>query len=222
MNSRTRRTTTLALVVALAAGSAAAWLVNDYATALRKREGAPVTIAVAAAPIARGTRIDDRLAVSAIGERVVPRAYTPVGAVKAAENVLGMVTTVDLPRGAYLTTADFSGGPLSGGAGFRLRDGERAITINALVTPDDAEPAPGRQADVLASGVGGGASTSLLLSGAEILAVADAAAETSDSLDQAAGAPPHRRITLRVAAGQAAAVVRADAFAKELRVVMRP
>jgi hypothetical protein len=67
----------------------------------------------------------------------------------------------------------------------------------------------------------------LVLSGAEILAIVNAAAETTVSRDEGtdtpdAGAPGRRRVTLRVTAGQAPAVVRADAFAKELRLVMRP
>ncbi|MBK5230201.1 MAG: hypothetical protein JJE27_03405, partial [Thermoleophilia bacterium] len=191
------------------------------------RDGAPATVAIATAPIARGTRVDDRLVASAFDERVVPRAYVPAGAIGAAEDLLGTVAAVDLPRGAYLTAADFSGGPRGGGVGFRLREGERAITVNALVAPDGAEPSPGRRADMLASGVGGGATTALVISGAEILAVANDAAEAMDSRDEGAGtpdagAPGRRRVTLRVTAGQAPAVVRADAFAKELRLVMRP
>jgi hypothetical protein len=63
---------------------------------------------------------------------------------------------------------------------------------------------------LLSSGVGGANQTSLLLSGAEVLAI-DAAARG----DQA-------RITLRTTAEQAIALIRADVFARELRAVMWP
>lgn len=226
MSGALRRTTALAIFVALVAGTIAAWLVRDFMSSVRDRDGSPVAIAVALTPIARGARVDDKLLVAAVGRRLVPRAFVPKGAVRAGEDLLGSIAAVDLPQGAYLTAADFSAVESAGGTGFNLRRGERAVSVNALVAPDGADPSPGRQADLLASGIGGGSSTTLVLAGAEILAVADASVEQSEALDgddsSDGGGVPHQRITLRVSQAQAPSVVRADAFAKELRVLMLP
>lgn len=226
MSGALRRTTALAIVAALVAGTLAAWLVHDFMSSVRNRDGSPVTIAVALAPIARGARVDDQLLVAAVGQRTIPRVFAPKGAVGEGEDLLGSVAAVDLPPGAYLTTADFSAAKSAGGTGFNLRRGERAVSVNALVAPDGADPSPGRQADLLASGIGGGSSTSLVLAGAEILAVSDASATQTQPLDgedsSDGDAVPRRRITLRVSQAQAPSVVRADAFAKELRVLMLP
>jgi hypothetical protein len=62
----------------------------------------------------------------------------------------------------------------------------------------------------MSSGTGGSQQTSLLLSGAEVVAVDDTARGDA------------QRITLRVAQSQAASVIRADVFARELRAIAWP
>lgn len=203
------RTTGLALVAALIAGVAAAWMVSDYVQRVERRPGPLVSVLVAAQPIARGSRFDE-IPTRALSSRRVPKSFAPVGALSAFGAMRGRRAVVDLSPGAYIT--DAMAVPVAA-VGYRLRRGERAVSIEAVVTPDGAKPVTGQSVDLLASGIAGAAETSLVLSGAELLAVADAG-------DDAAGTA--RRFTLRVAAAQAAQVVRADTFAKELRLLVRP
>lgn len=213
MKGAPRRATLAVTAISLISGIAAAWLVGDLLSAQNRRNGPLVSVPVAVAPIARGTRIDDALLAEAVADRSIPRSFVPAGTVKSTQDLLGAVAAVDIPRGAYLTAADVSPSGNVGGAGFKLRRGERAVTVDALVAPDGADPSPGGRIDLLASGIGGGSSTELVIARAEVLATGDANGE---------GVASHRRITLRVAAAQAAAVVRADTFAKEVRAVAVP
>lgn len=245
MTRPTRRSSAVALVAAVVAGLAAAFLVTDYARSLKDGHGAPVSVVVAAAPITGGTRMNADNLTALVTTRAIPRSYLPSGTVTAPEDLLDTVAAVDLPAGALLTAADFPGRAQAGGPGFRLRRGERAITVSAVVAPDAADPAPGRVADLLASGIGGVTTTVLVVAGAEILATGEASSfaetptgdEPTEPEDSNGGAadddefataespppgPPRRRVTLRLTADQAIAAVRADAFAKELRVVLRP
>lgn len=203
------RATGLALAAALIAGVSAAWMVSHYVQRVERRPGPLVRVLVSARPIARGSRLDD-LPPGALSSRRVPKSFAPVGALGSFSALPGRRAVVDLPPGAYITDATVA--PVIA-TGYRLRRGERAVSVEAAVAPDGAEPAAGQSVDLLASGIGGAAETSLVLSGAELLAVADGG-------DGAAGSA--RRFTLRVAAAQAAPVVRADTFAKELRLLVRP
>lgn len=203
------RATGLALAAALIAGVAAAWMVSDYVQHVERRPGPLVTVLVAARPIARGSRLDD-LPPHAFSSRRVPKSFAPVGALSALGALSGRRTVVGLPPGTYITDATVAP---AADAGYRLRRGERAVSIEAVVAPDDAEPAAGQSVDLLASGIGGAAETALVLSGAELLAVSDAGGAAAETA---------RRFTLRVAAAQTAPVVRADTFAKELRLLVRP
>lgn len=199
----------MALAAALIAGVTAAWMVSDYVQRVERRPGPSVSVLVAARPIARGSRFDE-LPPRAFSSRRVPKLFAPVGALGAFSAIPGRRAVVDLPSGAYITGAMVV--PVAA-AGYRLRRGERAVSIEAVVTPDGAEPAAGQSVDLLASGIGGAAETALVLSDAELLAVADAAGGAAGTA---------RRFTLRVAAAQAAEVVRADTFAKELRLLVHP
>lgn len=210
MKRPAERATGLALVAALIAGVVAAWMVSDYVQRVEQRPGPPVRVLVAARPIARGARLDE-LPSRAFLVRRIPRSFAPEGALGSLGALPGRRAAIDLPAGAFITGATLA--PAAAAAGFRLRRGERAVSVEAVVAPDGAEPVAGQSVDLLASGIGGAAETSLVLSGAQLLAVSDAG-------DGAAGSA--RRFTLRVSAAQAAPVVRADTFAKQLRLLVRP
>ena len=196
-------------VAALLAGALAAWLVSDYTGSLANRAGRPVRVLVAAGPIVRGQEVTAAMAGSAITERSVPRAYAPADAVTSADRLSGTRAITDIARGAYLTQSLFVSGGVA--AGYRLRRGERAVTIDAKVSPDGADPQPGASVDIFASGFGGGSSTSLELAAAELLVAGRPAADRAQ-----------QRLTLRVSATQVPALIRGDVFARELRAVVRP
>ncbi|MBI4897944.1 MAG: hypothetical protein HY827_06215 [Actinobacteria bacterium] len=213
MSGLPRRLTLAVTAISLLSGVAAAWQVSDLLTAQHRRNGPLVSVPVAVAPIARGTRIDDAVLAESVTDRSVPRSFTPIGAVRSQRDLLGAVAAVDIPRGAYLTVADLSFTGSAGGAGFKLRRGERAVTIDAVVAPDGTELSPGSEIDLLASGIGGGSDTDLVIERAEVLVAGDVGEATTTS---------RKRITLRVSASHLSAVIRADAFAKEVRAVTVP
>ncbi|MGH2907332.1 MAG: hypothetical protein ACRDKI_11270 [Solirubrobacterales bacterium] len=87
---------------------------------------------------------------------------------------------------------------------FRLRRGERAVTVDARLDPAGAEARSGDTIDLVASGGDGDQDSRLLLAGAEVLQGTT------------------RSLTLRVRSDQIAAVISADVFARELRAIIRP
>ncbi|MFY9265254.1 MAG: Flp pilus assembly protein CpaB [Solirubrobacterales bacterium] len=221
MTEHPRRIATLTLAAALVCGVAAAWLVSGYTDSLRRVGGNPVSVLVAAEPIPRGTLVDSRFLETSVGRRIVPAAYAPVDVLDATGSLSGARASIDIPAGGYLTSAAFSSA--ARGAGYRLRADERAVTIDARVAPGGTTLPPGQRVDVLVSGLGGGSTTTLVLSGAEVLAVGDqtAGAESGDGSGEPAGAPG-REVTLRATVDQATVLTRADAFAKEIRLLVRP
>lgn len=210
MTRRAARTSWLALAIALVAGVTAAWLVNGYARGLERRAGANVAVVVANRAISAGTEFGE-LPPDALSLRRLPKSYMPPEAIGSIGELAARRAAVDLPRGSLITAAVAAIVVANGG--YELRRGERAVSVEAVVSPDGARPAAGQTVDLLASGIGGAADTSLVLAGAEILAAGDADA----SVPAVA-----RRFTLRVGASQAASVVRADTFARQLRLLVRP
>lgn len=206
-NPRLARTFALA---ALIAGLLAAWLASNYAGGVERRAGRPVNVLVAARPIARGQPVAADMAGSAIVVRSVPRSYAPPDAIRSLDRLIGARAVAAVGAGAYLTAPLFVSGARSG-AGFRLRGGERAVTIDAKAAPEGAVIQPGAVVDVFASGLAGGSATTLLLAGAEVLAA-----------DRSGDAGAVWQITLRVRSEQAAGLIKGDVFAKELRAIVLP
>jgi hypothetical protein len=196
-------------VTALLAGVAAAWLVSDYTGSVERRGGRPTEVLVAKQAIARGKTMSAQMFGSVIGRRAVPRTFVPADAA-TLDSLDGARAAADIATGAYLTQPLFVTGRAAGG-GYKLRRTERALTVDAKVSPDGATVEGGAIVDVFASGLAGGSESSLLLSGAEVLA---ADGETAGRAQQ--------RLTLRVLTAQAPALIRGDVFARELRAVVRP
>lgn len=190
---------------ALACAAAAGWLSFDYTGRAERQAGPPRAVLVALRPLEAGAGADAIAASTAL--RSVPAAYAPSDAIGDPADAAGSLVTA-LPAGAYLTRSALSGA--QAGGGFRLRPGERAVTVDAVVSPAGRELAPGARVDIYASGFGGDERTVEVVAAAELLAVEDGSA---------AG---RVRATLRLASAQVPAVVRADVFARELRAVARP
>lgn len=201
-----RRVALSLFALAILAGAVAAWLVQREVSAVAAASGAPTAVLVAAAPIESGRRID----ADTVGEVAtiveIPAKFAPPDALSDAADVAGLRAETSIPLGGYLTRSAFSRG--TGGGGYELRRGERAISIDVSPAPDGAEPVPGSVVDLVASGIGGAPESRVLIAGAEVLA----ASTTADST---------ARLTVRVAAAQVPTVVRADVFAREVRAVIR-
>lgn len=200
--SRAARFAVAAAVCALLAG----WLTLDYTGRANRQSGPMRSVLVAAAPFERGAELgaDAELAI-----RSVPDRFVPPDALSDPADAIGERLQAAIPAGAFVTRSILSaaGEPDSR---FKLRSSERAISVEAVVSPAGAMLSAGDQIDLLASGFGGDQRTVALIDGAEVLDVAEGSA---------AG---RARPTLRLASDQVAAVVRADVFAHELRAVVRP
>lgn len=138
--------------------------------------------------------------------RSFPAALAPADAISDPVELAGRAALIDLPVGAALAGWMFSG--TAERSRFRLRAGERAVSVDVALREAGGETRAGSLVDLFASGIGGDQQTALLLSGAEVLAA------TPDE------APGRSELTLRLAADQVAAVVRADLFARELRAIV--
>lgn len=193
-------------VAAAACALLAAWLTFDYTGRAKQQAGPMRSVLIAAAPFERGTELgaDAQLAL-----RAVPDRFTPPDALSDPADVIGERLQTAIPAGAFVTRSILGGADESAGR-FKLRASERAITVEAVVSPGGETLQAGDRVDLLASGFGGDQSTVSLISGAEVLDVVEGSG---------AG---RARPTLRLSSNQVAAVVRADVFAHELRAVLRP
>jgi pilus assembly protein CpaB len=195
--------------LALLLGGLAASEVSGREAALRRSLGPLVPIVVAREPVGAGAVIGR----SALGVRSVPQRFAPRGAYPTPRLLEGVRAAVAIPAGADLTPAMVQD---AGGAGPRVRPGERVAELVALGSPELI--LPGSRVDVLVTretGSGGG-ETRLALQDAEVLAARPA--EDGDARSE-----PGRRVSvsLRVTLRQAVYLAAAQSFARELRVLPR-
>lgn len=191
-----------AAICALAAAS----LTFGYSGRSERAGGPPISVVVAPQGLKAGEAIDE--ASAALATRRIPSGYAPPDALTDPVEAAGARVVAPVAAGGYVTQSVLGGGD-SGGA-FKLRAGERALTVDAVVSPSGSTLEAGDRIDLFASGFGGDQRTTELISGAEVLAAEEGA--------QAGRA----RATLRLLSSQVAPVIRADVFAHELRAVVRP
>lgn len=184
----------------------AAWLTLVYTGRATKQTGPVRSVLVASAPLERGAELG---ADAPLALRAVPGRFAPSDALSDPADAIGERLQTAIPTGAFVTRSILSGADQPAGR-FKLRRSERAITVDAVVSPAGESLQAGDRVDLLASGFGGDQSTVSLIAGAEVLDVAE-----GSGVGRA-------RPTLRLASDQVAAVVRADVFAHELRAVVRP
>lgn len=201
--SHEHRALVFAAICALLAGA----LTFAYTGRAGQRAGASVPILVSEAPIDAGAVFDDRAAGATL-VREIPAALAPPDALTDAVDLVGARARIDLPAGTLLTTSLIS--TADGDGEFKLRSGERAVEVDALVEAGTGGLDPGARVDLYASGFGGDQKTIQLIAAAEVLAT---------SGDQGARS---QRLTLRLADAQVASIVRGDVFARELRAVSVP
>jgi pilus assembly protein CpaB len=219
MSRRRRAAALLGLSVLL--GVLAASDVAGREATLRSQLGPLVRVIVVREPLRAGQRIS----IGALGVRRVPLRYAPSGAVRDAGAVVGRRTAVPVAPGADLDPAMLAvpgrpGGGAAPAAIAALRGVERALDVLGLAAPDAI--VPGTRVDVLVtySGPDGAPGPSrVALQDAEVLA--SHPADAAGGQDATAGLP-RVRATLRVGAGQAAALASALSSASAVRLLARP
>ncbi|MBJ7458683.1 MAG: hypothetical protein JHD02_05810 [Thermoleophilaceae bacterium] len=184
----------------------AGWMTFSYTGSAAQKDGPLRDVLVAEAPLEQGAQLDTG---RALAVRQVPSRFAPPDALSDPSEAVGERLQAPVPDGGFVTRSILSGGA-SATPRFKLRAAERALTVDAVVSPIGESLQVGDRVDLYASGFGGAQRTETLISGAEVLAAQESAA---------AG---RTRATLRLARSQTAAVVRADVFAHELRAVVVP
>jgi Flp pilus assembly protein CpaB len=190
-------------IVAAACGLLAAWLMFAYMGGADRGDGPSRAVLVAVAPVRSGEAVDD----AAAAREFMPDRFAPPDAAGEDDIAAAPRALADIPAGEVLTRSMLASPRAV--AGSRLRRGERALTVDAVVSPAEAELAPGDRVDLYASGFGGDQRSELAISGAEVLQAGEAGSA-------------HRTLTVRLASAQVAPVIRADVFAHELRAVVLP
>jgi pilus assembly protein CpaB len=199
-----RRRAALLLGLALVLGALAASDVARREAALREQVGPAVEVLVARAPLAAGRRLE----AGDLAVRQLPERFAPVGAAAVPELLVGRRLAVDVPAGAPLDEhlierAELAAGPL-------VRRGERAAAVVARASPELV--VAGVRVDVVVTRE---RHAELALEDVEVLAaepVPPAARE---------GAGPQVSATLRVTVPQAVYLAGTDAFASEIRLLVR-
>jgi pilus assembly protein CpaB len=208
----TRRRALLLLALALLLGALAAASVQRREAALARALGPSVLVLVTRAPVAAG-------APPAAGRpllRPLPRRYAPPDAVASAAQLAGARAAVALPAGSILTAAVLRRPSAVAQA---LGPGERVAEL--VAHGDPRAIVPGARVDVLVTREGDGTragTTVLALEDVEVLAARRAPADAGD-----AGAAAGARVVaqLRVRVRDAVYLAAAQAFARDIRLLVR-
>jgi pilus assembly protein CpaB len=206
-----RRRAVLLLGLALVLGALAASDVARREAGLRAQLGPPVAVVVARTTLPAGRRLRP----GDLALRRVPRRYAPAERPALPEELVGQRLAVPVARhGSITPTLIDVGGP----PGAPVRVGERAADVVAVGSP--AVVVPGARVDVLVTREGEGGSpagSELALEDVEVLAAAAAPAGSGPREDGAARVAA----TLRVSVRQAVYLAAAQAFAREMRLLVR-
>jgi len=207
-----RRRALLLLALAALLGALAAASVRRREAALGRALGPQVRVLVTRRPVPAGAGA----ASSRPLLRAVPRRYAPPDAVASAVQLAGARTAVALPAGSVLTAsvlrADAAAAPE-----LALAPGERAAEV--LAHGDPRAIAPGARVDVLVTREGDGARagrTVLALEDVEVLASRPAPRDAADP-----GGGARVVASLRVRMRDAVYLAAAQAFARDLRLLVR-
>jgi pilus assembly protein CpaB len=212
-DAASRAVTSLSVIAGLALllGALAAASVRRREAALARALGPSVLVLVTRAPVAAGAAP----ATARPSLRALPRRYAPPDAVASAGRLLGARIAVALPAGSILTASVLREPDAAAEAA--LAPGERVAEVVAHGDPRTV--VPGARVDVLVTREGDGArsgTTVLALEDVEVLA---AHVVPADPEDASAGA--RVAATLRVRVRQAVYLAAAQAFAHDIRLLVR-
>lgn len=210
-----RRRAFLLLALAALLGALAAASVQRREAALAQALGPEVLVLVTRAPVAAGAAPASARPLL----RALPRRYAPPDAIASAARLVGARTAVALPAGSILTGAVLrsDGAAVPAAA---LGPGERVAEV--LAHGDPRAVVPGARVDVLVTREGDGAqagTTVLALADVEVLATRRARGGAADAL--AGGAGARVVASLRVRVRDAVYLAAAQAFARDVRLLVR-
>lgn len=131
-------------VAALFAAVAAAAIANGYGKSVARGYGELRPVLVAGAELPAGRAIDPGVAADALEVRRVPVRFVPPGALRAAEEAIGLAPAASIPAGSYLLASQLraprSAGAPSGGLGRGRRPVEIAVSGAEALLVSGADP----------------------------------------------------------------------------------
>jgi pilus assembly protein CpaB len=211
-----RRRALLLLALALLLGALAAASVHRREAMLARALGPQVRVLVTRAPVAAGAAPPNARPLL----RTLPRRYAPPDAVTSAAQLAGARVAVALPAGSILTASVLRTGSAAAAPEAALVPGERVAEV--VAHGDSRAIVPGARVDVLVTREGNGTragTTVLALEDVEVLA---ARPMRADAVDLPAGGDGERVAAfLRVRLGDAVYLAAAQAFAREIRLLVR-
>ena len=210
------------LLAAVSCAVLAAAVANGYGSSLASSFGPLRPVVVATRELPAGRPIDPAEMSRSLQVRRVPARFVPPGALAVPGEALGREPAADLPAGSYLRAAQLRGpatdrrvtGPrlargrrpveiLVSGAGALLTAGgsPEGSRVDVVVTTEPRGPGPGR--------------TYVAASGVRLLALGE---------QDPTGPGPSAgwSATLALTRGQALALIQAESFARQLRLLPRP
>lgn len=214
MSGSRRRALVLVLIAATCGvGSAVVAARNQAAAVAGYGETAPVL--VLELPLEAGTRLAPKLLGRVAGSTEIPLSFLPPDAVASAREVRGAELAADLPPGSYLLRSHLvpAGGPAGAGAG--LAPGEHPVEVEIADAAALSSSLRGEAArvDVIAAaepGLSGSGRVRVVARGVRLLGI------------EAAGARGRRSVaTLALDRKEALAVIEAENFAREVRLIAR-
>jgi len=206
--SARRRRGILLLLVAGLAGSMAAQRIRGQERAVRARVGPLVPVVVARAPVAARTRLGPQQVAERLAVARIPARFVPPGALRDPTRAVGATSSIDIPRGAYVTKAALAPARDPRTA---LRRGDRAIDVEVSGGARLAAlGGPGARVDVVV--------TTEPRDGA---ARAFVAADGAELLSLRRGDGGRAVATLRVPVKQAVFLTAATSFGRDARLLIR-
>jgi pilus assembly protein CpaB len=211
-----RRRALLLLALALLLGALAAASVHRREAALARALGPQVRVLVTRAPVAAGAAPASARPLL----RALPRRYAPPDAVASAAQLAGARIAVALPAGSILTASVLRIDSAAAAPEAALAPGERVAEV--VAHGDVRAIAPGARVDVLVTREADGTrdgTTVLALEDVEVLAARPARAEAADL---PTGGDGGRVVAcLRVRVADAVYLAAAQAFARDIRLLVR-
>jgi pilus assembly protein CpaB len=218
---RRRRRALVLLSVALACGGLAASQVHTRASQVEAEVGPLVPVVVARADVAPGAR----LRAGQLAVRQVPERFAPSDSLVSPEQAVGQRVAGALAAGGYVTQGALAARTEPGRGSGPIRPGERSVEVAVAGGEALAGAAPGTRVDVLVTteprGGASGGRTYLALQDVELLQVRPATATGGAGAAEGSGSRATSVATLRVTLREAVFLTAAQAFARELRLLVR-
>lgn len=200
-------------------------MAKGHAERVESETGPLAPVVVAAAEIPQGAAIGHRRAEGSLEVRRVPERFVPPGALRSSREAIGLLALAPIPHGSYVLAAHL-GPPEADAADDPAAAPRGSRPVDVTVSGGEAVGAlpPGTRVDVLVTrdDPAGGGRTAIEHAAVTLLGVAPVAEpDLGPDLD-AGGAVGRWVATLAVTRRQAVALVEAEAFARDLRLLPRP